>query len=38
LNARRVRILSQGDVSAGTSPLLVVLIYRQTGRPGASEV
>lgn len=30
VNARRVRILSQGDASAGASPLRVVLLYRQS--------
>jgi hypothetical protein len=37
LNARRVRFLSQGDASAGTSPLRLLLLYRQTSvnTPGA---
>lgn len=39
LNSRRVRFLSQGDASAGTSPLRVVLLYRQTNvnTPGAES-
>lgn len=39
LNARRVRFLSQGDASAGPSPLRVVLLYRQTNvnTPGAES-
>lgn len=38
-NARRVRFLSQGDAAAGTSPLRVVLLYRQTNvnTPGAES-
>lgn len=36
-NARRVRFLSQGDASAGPSPLRLVLLWRQTdvNTPGA---
>jgi hypothetical protein len=39
LNSRRVRFLSQGDASAGLSPLRVVLLYRQTNvnTPGAES-